>query len=275
MKSFLLFFFTILCHGILSQQIAITLDDAPFGYSAGMSDDQRVEAFDRILTTLKKYDVKATFMITSGNITPGNKVILDRARAAGHQLGNHSHRHFNFNNVSAKRYIADIDSCKLLASKWFNSEYFRYPMLRRGDTQTKRDSVYAYLKANGYVIAPVSMDNDEWIYNRDYSRALAEKDQKTMDQVAVQYLAHMKEISIKYQKLSMKLMGRDVRHILLLHANPINSDYLHELLDWYKSEGWEFITLDEALDDEVYRMEPKKVYARGSSVLDWIEKEQQ
>jgi len=262
--------FSFIC---LSQQIAITLDDAPFGYSAGMSDDKRVEAVDRILVALKKYKVDATFLVTSGNITAGNQIILDRIKTAGHQLGNHTHRHFNLNNVSAARYIADIDSCKLLAGKWFNSNYFRYSMLRRGDTRAKRDSVYAHLKAKDYTIAPVSMDNNEWIYNRDYSRVLAKEDQENMDRIGEEYLKHMQEIATNYQKMSEELMGREVSHILLIHANPINADYLDHLLSWFKKEGWKFITLDEAMEDQVYRIPTDSVYLRGASVLDIIKRE--
>jgi len=273
MKHLLFLFFFIQHQFIWAQPIAITLDDAPFGYSAGMSDEIRVEAMDRILATLKKYEVKATFLVTSGNITEANQIILDRIKIAGHQLGNHTHRHFNFNDVSAATYIADIDSCKLLAGKWFNSNYFRYSMLRRGDTRAKRDSVYAHLKAKGYTIAPVSMDNNEWIYNRDYSRALAKKDQKNMDRIGDEYLDHMKEIATNYQEMGIELMGREVSHILLIHANPINADYLDDLLSWFKKEGWNFITLDEAMEDEVYRIPTDSVYLRGASVLDIIQRE--
>jgi peptidoglycan/xylan/chitin deacetylase (PgdA/CDA1 family) len=270
MKFFFFLSLSIYSITLSAQQIAITLDDAPFGYSAGMSDESKGEAFDRILDALKKYGVTATFLVTASNISEENKVILDRAKAAGHQLGNHTNYHSNLNEVSAATYMADIDQCKELAGDWFNSNYFRYSFLRRGNTREKRDSVYAHLDAKGYVIAPVSIDNDEWIYNRDFSIALSKNNRKAMDSIGRAYVIYMGEISNRYKDLSIKLTSRQVSQILLIHANPINSYYLDQLLDWYKSNGWTFITLDEAMKDEIYQERIDLIQLRGSSVLDMM-----
>lgn len=255
-----------------SQQVAITLDDLPFGYSAGMSDSMRVVSTERILAILDEFDVKATGFVTSGNISNENQVILDMWLAGGHDLGNHTHRHYDFNQVSAATYIADIDSCKALAGKWFTTDYFRYSMLRRGNTEAKRDSVYDHLNKKGYTIAPVSIDNNEWVYNRDYSRALRAGESEKMIRLGTEYIDHMKEISLKYEALGKELTGRSVKHILLLHANPINTEYLHALLGWYKSEGWEFITLKEAMTDPVYLIKGDLVSDYGWSQLDKLKK---
>ncbi len=255
-----------------SQQVAITFDDLPFGYSAGMTDSMKIVSTKRILAILKDFDVKATGFITSGNMTEENKVILDMWLENGHSLANHTHRHYNFNEVSASKYIADIDSCKLLADEWINTNYFRYSMLRRGNTEAKRDSVYAFLEREGYTIAPVSIDNNEWIYNRDYSRALREDDTEKMTQLGNEYIQHMKEISLKYQLKGTELTGRNVKHILLLHANPINAEYLHALLGWYKSEGWKFITFQEAMSDPIYMIKVDFVSDYGSSQIDLLER---
>ncbi|MEQ9468730.1 MAG: polysaccharide deacetylase family protein [Ekhidna sp.] len=267
--SFLLLFVTA---QTIAQEVAITFDDLPFGYSAGYSEEQKVTAMDQLLMTLDKHGVTATMLITSSNISEENKVILDRVKEAGHQTGNHSHRHFNFNNVSAKRYMLDIDSCQILARQWFNSNYFRYPMLRRGNTSAKRDSVYAFLKKAGYIIAPVSIDNNEWIYNRDYSKAKRNGNTAEMKKIASEYLKHMQEVSLSYHSKARNLTGRDVKHVLLLHANPINCDYLDELLTWYKSAGWSFISLDEALKDPIYQSNEDLVSDHGWSQIDKLVK---
>lgn len=255
-----------------AQQIAITLDDAPFGYSAGLSDARKIEAFEEILDALKKYKVKATFMVTSGNISDSTKVLLKKALEAGHQLGNHTHRHFDLNEVSANTYIADIDSCKQLANEWINSDYFRFAKLHRGDTRPKRDSVAAYLQAQGLKIAPVTIDNNEWVYNRGYSLALKIGNTEVMERIAKEYIYHMKEVTSRYQKLSLQLTEREIPQILLLHANPINAKHLVDLLHYYKKEGWEFITLDEAMRDTFYLLEDDYVGPYGFSQLDRIKR---
>ena len=263
---------SLLTHSCLAQEIAVTLDDLPFGYSAGMTDSMKIVSTKKILTVLEDFDIKATGFVTSGNMSEENKVILDMWLQAGHDLGNHTHRHFNFNNVSAARYISDIDSCQLLVGDWLNTNYFRYSMLRRGNTVEKRDSVYTFLEQEGYTIAPVSIDNNEWVYNRDYSRALAKKDEEKIIETGNEYLMHMREISLKYLKKGKELTTRDVKHILLLHANPINADYLGKVLQWYKDEGWEFITLKNALEDPIYSEKVDLVSPYGWSQIDKLQK---
>ena len=255
-----------------AQKIAITLDDLPFGYSGGFSDEQKIEAFDKILQVLKKHKVKATLFVTSGNMNEATKVILDKAISAGHQLGNHTHRHFDLNQVSAKEYMLDVDSCSTLAGNWINSNYFRYAKLHRGETASKRDSVYQYLEEKGYKIAPVTIDNNEWVYNRGYSLAMKINDEKNMERLGKEFLYHMKEVTARYQKLSLQLTEREIPQILLLHSNPINADYLGELLSWYKKEGWEFVTLDEVMNDEFYSIKDNYVGPYGLSQLDRIKR---
>ncbi|MEQ6167944.1 polysaccharide deacetylase family protein [Ekhidna sp. MALMAid0563] len=271
MKNLLLIA-SLLTHSCLAQQVAVTLDDLPFGYSAGMSDSMKIASAKKILTILEEFDIKATGFVTSSNMSEENQVILDMWLKEAHDLGNHTHRHYNFNEVTAAKYIADIDSCKLLAGEWINTDYFRYSMLRRGNTKAKRDSVYAFLETEDYIIAPVSIDNNEWIYNRDYSRALRNNDEEKMIKIGNEYIEHMKEVSLKYEKMGVELTGRSVRHILLLHANPINAKYLHTLLGWYKSEGWEFITLQEAMEDSIYATNGDLVSDYGWSQIDKLQK---
>lgn len=272
MRSILSILLVTVSSTLLAQKIAITLDDLPFGYSGGFTDEEKIEAFDDILRELKKYKVKATCFVTTGNMSEATKVILDKAVAAGHQLGNHTNNHFDLNNVSAKKYIADVDSCQLLANNWINSKYFRYAKLHRGDTAPKRDSVYNYLTEKGYIIAPVTIDNSEWVYNRGYSLAKKIADGKNMDRLGKEYLYHMKEVTARYQKLSLQLTGREIPQILLLHANPINAEYLGKLLDWYKKEGWEFSTLDEVMKDDFYSTKDDYVGPYGLSQLERIKR---
>ena len=255
-----------------SQRIAITIDDLPFGYSGGMTDKEKVEAFKQIVSAAKKYKAPVTGFVTSGNMTTENSSILDLAVKAGFQLGNHTHRHFDLNRVSAATYMSDIDSCEQLAGDWIDSNYFRYSMLHRGDIRSKRDSVFEHLATKKYIIAPVTIDNNEWVYNRGFSLARRINNSEEMNKIGKEYLYHMQEVTARYQKLSLQIAGREIPHILLLHANPINAEYLDDLLGWYKKNGWEFITLDEALKDEFYEIKDDYVGPYGFSQLDRIKK---
>jgi hypothetical protein len=66
----------------------------------------------------------------------------------------------------------------------------------------------------------------------------------------------------------MLLFDRNIRHILLLHANVINADYLDELVAVYKKNGYEFIPLGKALEDIAYKSEVKVYNNWGISWID-------
>ena len=55
-----------------------------------------------------------------------------------------------------------------------------------------------------------------------------------------------------FQEVARTRLGRDVDQILLLHANALAADHLGSLLDALKAQGYDFISLEEALRDPVY-----------------------
>lgn len=268
MKVIVAFLSWVLVIQLSAQRMAITLDDAPFGFSSGMSDEVKIERFGNLLGILKKYDVQATFFVTSGNMNERTNTILERALAEGHQLGNHTHRHLSLSHVSAKRYMTDVDSCRQEISSYVNSNYFRYSYLRRGETREKRDSVYQFLEDRGLRIAPVTIDNNEWIYNRDYSVALRNGNSSEMKAQLDAYLKHMKEITTEYRQKAIDMTGDEIPHILLIHVNPINCDHLDKLLAQYVAEGWKFISLDEAMSHPFYQLEDDYMGQYGASQID-------
>lgn len=68
------------------------------------------------------------------------------------------------------------------------------------------------------------------------------------------------------------LMGRSVKQVLLLHMNYLNSLYVDDLLQRYRDDGWSFISLEEALQDEVYRLKYDYVGAQGAGHLDAVKR---
>jgi hypothetical protein len=51
----------------------------------------------------------------------------------------------------------------------------------------------------------------------------------------------------------MDLFGREMRQILLVHANALNADYFGPLAQMIERRGYRFITIDRALEDPAYR----------------------
>jgi Asp-tRNA(Asn)/Glu-tRNA(Gln) amidotransferase A subunit family amidase len=138
--------------------------------------------------------------------------------------------------------------------------------LRTGKTIEYKTELDAFLKARGYTIAPVTIDNNDYIFADIYSKAREKGDVETMNRVAAAYIPYMERIFEFFERLSRESFGYEVKQTLLLHANELNADYFDKLAQMIKRRGYAFITLEEALKDEAYRL-PEAQTSRGFS---WI-----
>jgi Asp-tRNA(Asn)/Glu-tRNA(Gln) amidotransferase A subunit family amidase len=131
--------------------------------------------------------------------------------------------------------------------------WFRHPFLQTGrDLETKR-AVESWLAGRGYRVAPVTIDNSEWVYARAYASALRKKDKALAKRIAASYLDYMLSVVAYYEKQSDLLFGRQIPQVLLVHANSLNADWFDELADRIAARGYRFVTLDDAVADEAYR----------------------
>jgi hypothetical protein len=96
-----------------------------------------------------------------------------------------------------------------------DQKYYRFPFLREGKTEKSRQIADTVLKNQGYINAPVTIDNDEWRFNLEYVDALDMSDQLAAQRIANAYLAHMKERTAHFQSRAQLELGRDFSHVLL------------------------------------------------------------
>ena len=80
------------------------------------------------------------------------------------------------------------------------------------------------------------------------------------------YLEHIWERSTFYDDLARKLLGRAVKHTLLLHHNVLNGLFLGDLLRMYERKGWKLIDAEKAYTDPVFDSAPNIVPAGESLV---------
>ncbi len=92
-------------------------------------------------------------------------------------------------------------------------------------------------------IAPVSMDTSDWVLNPRYIKAA----EGARAELGRRFMEHMLCAAEHYKELSQDRFGRQVKHVLLFHANALVSDYLGALLQALKAKGARFISLGEAL----------------------------
>jgi len=281
MKSGLLVFLVVLTFNIFAQQkmVAITIDDLPFVRMGLFSNKELIQKTDKLLSALEKQKAPATGFVNlskvykSGEFDSVRFNILRQWLDKGYDLGNHTFSHPDFNHVSYNYFISDIEKNEpllnsLLAEHNKSMPYFRHPYLHRGNSKAKADSLSEYLKKRNYIEAPVTIDNAEWIFAAAYDSILKIQDENLRKMVGSEYIRYM-ELKLRYYEgQSEKLFGRNIRHILLIHANSLNSDYMSKLLEMFIENGYQFVNLATALQDDLYKTEDKYYKNGGISWLD-------
>ena len=156
---------------------------------------------------------------------------------------------------------------RLLAARGDSVRYFRHPYLNVGPDLETRRAFEDWLSAYGLAIAPVTHDNTEWIYAFAYDRA--RDDAVLQARIADAYLAYMDTTMAYYETLAQQVFGREIAHVLLIHANALNADHLDRLIQVFRQRGYRFVTLDEALADPAYASEDAHA---GRPGISWLQR---
>jgi len=279
-KLIILLFLVTSCGFAQQKMVAITIDDLPFVRPGMFSDRELVQKTDKLLSALQKQHAPATGFVNmskvykSGEFDSTNYNLLKQWLDKGFDLGNHTFSHPDYNYVSCTFLTADIEKneplLKPLLEKYNKSLiYFRHPYLHRGNSKAKADSLVEYLHTRNYKEAPVTIDNAEWIFAAAYDSVLKTHDQKREKLVGDEYIRYMESKLKYYERESDKLFGRNIRQILLIHANSLNADYIGTLLQMFITNGYTFVNLATALNDELYRSEDH-FYRNGG--ITWLDR---
>lgn len=246
-------------------RVAVTIDDLPWvGVRPG---GDAVAGTEMLLAALENRGVRATGFVICDHTEAGAPVLrawLD----AGMELGNHTAAHRDLNRGMGP-WLADARRCDddLASITGRHGGWFRFPYLRQGPDLATRDAVAAALDSLGYRTAHVTIDNSEWVLAAAYGRAMRDGDAARMRVIGEAYVAHMLEALDHFDRLAREKFGRPIPHVLLLHANALNADWLGAVLDAYADAGCEFVDLSEALADPVYALPDDYAGPRG---LSWV-----
>src|SRR5712691_7537705 len=147
---------------------------------------------------------------------------------AGFELGNHTYSHRSLNRQPLAEFEEDVVRGEtvtraLLAEKGRTLRYFRHPFLQVGLDLDKRRAFEAFLAGRGYTVAPVTIDNDEYVYAFAYADARRRGDDALAARLGADYLRYMETVCAFVEDGSRRLLGREVRQVLLLHANALNA----------------------------------------------------
>lgn len=191
----------------------------------------------------------------------------------GLELGNHTFSHPDYNLVTFKEFSLDIlkgekITREILKRANMPFKYFRHPFLHVGNTKEKADSLSNFLNQYGYTVAPVTIDNEDYLFAVAYERSKIKKDSVMMKQIGHDFVSYIERKLKYFEEESNKLFGRDINHILLLHASFLNSDYVDSLANMFRKNGYVFVSMDKALQDSAYKTEVTRFGNWGITWLD-------
>ncbi|NWF89372.1 MAG: polysaccharide deacetylase family protein [Ignavibacteriaceae bacterium] len=275
----LLLFFFIQIISAQNKNICFTIDDLPV-VSYGMNDTafQR-KLMDGIINSLKKHNIPAIGFVNERKLYSNDSVnkfqvsLLEKWLDNNLELGNHTFSHPDYNKVSFADFAQDVlkgelISKQILAERYKSLKYFRHPFLHIGNTKEKYDSLTNFLKSINYKIAPVTIDNEDYVFAVAYKRAKEKNDFTLAAKIGGDYITYMEKKLHFFENQSQKLFGKNINQILLMHASWLNSNYIDSLAIMLKKNGYNFISMDETLKDELYQTEITKFGNWGISWLD-------
>jgi len=244
------------------REVAVTFDDLPFVHVPSV--EKQREMTHKLLRSVAAHDVPAVGFVNENKLL--NEGARDERRVAllrmwtdaKLELGNHTFSHPDLHRTPLAAFREDVvrgetDTRSLLQKSGKKLRYFRHPFLHTGrDIETKR-AFEKFLAGRGYTVAPVTIDNSEWIFAAAYAKAAARGDREMVKRIGEAYVPYMESYFAYYEQQSTALFGREIKQTLLLHANAINADYFDDLARMMKRRGYEFITLVDALTDEAYK----------------------
>ena len=254
-------------------QFSITMDDFHWQNAVKLTAAERNQA---ILDALHANSIKAALFVAARNIDSAEgKQLLTSWDKAGHLIGNHtySHRNYNSSTTVIDEYQQDILRAEALLKDFPRfRKYFRFPMLKEGDTAAKRDAMRAFFAKHGYRNGHVTIDNSDWAIDQRLTARLKKDAGADVTPYRDFYMEHMWARAEYYDTLAQRVLGRPVKHTVLVHFNLLNGLFLGDLIAMFKSKGWQPINAEEAFTDSVFSATPN-ILPAGESIVWSLAKE--
>ena len=243
-----------------AEDVALTFDDLPTMALTG-SLDYTATTTSRLLAGLVRQRIRATGFVNENKLEAGDRpqrvALLSRWLNAGMDLGNHSYSHPSLTNTPLAAYIDDVSKGErvtraLLAARGRAPRWYRHPYLETGPTPEVRQGFEAWLSQHGYRVAPVTMENSDWVFALPYDDAVLRGDAAQAEHIRRAYLAFTAQSVAWYRQAAADVLGRRPSFVLLLHASRLNADCIDRLAELLRADGLKPITLERAVEDPAY-----------------------
>lgn len=251
------------------RRIAVTIDDLPWQRMDRTSTVELPRRHAQLMAQLKQAGVPVVGFVNEGKLDvdgvqqPARVAMLREWLEAGHELGNHTYGHVDLHEVGLPAYQDDILRGErvlrpLLAEHGTTPRWFRHPYLRAGRTAEDRAALAHFLDSHGYRIAPVTVDNGEWVWAFAYANVLDGQPDTAqraalLERLRKGYVPYMLNKLDYFERQSQALLGYALPQVWLMHANELNAVAFADLMDGARRRGYRFVTLEEAMRDPAYQ----------------------
>jgi len=260
------------------RRVAITIDDLPTVSRNFTSAADRERLTTTLVGALVRHHVPAIGFVNEGKLYHAGTLderevaLLRQWARAGLELGNHTYSHADLHTVDIDTYLNDITrgddvTRRVMAEVGRTPHFFRHPFLHTGRALAVRARVDSLLAEGGYRVAPVTIDNSDYIFAAAYDDALARRDSAEVKRVATQYVAYMDTVFGFYEAQSRTIVGREIPQALLIHASFLNANMFDALARMMERRGYGFASLEEVLSDSAYKSADMYV---GPAGITWL-----
>jgi peptidoglycan/xylan/chitin deacetylase (PgdA/CDA1 family) len=243
-----------------AEGVALTFDDLPTMALTGSAPYAQATT-KSLLDGLRRHHLPATGFVIGDKLDGDGGVaqarLVKRWLDARMALGNHTYSHDSLNKTPVEDYIGEVSRADqvlrpLLAARHRPLQWFRHPYLETGLTIEARQKFESWLTANGYRVAPVTMENSDYVFALPYDDAILRHDGAGAARIKQAYLDHTAKAVAWYRAAGLQLLGRRPSFVFLLHATRLNADSLDQLAAILRRNDLHAITLERAMEDPAY-----------------------
>lgn len=159
----------------VARRVVVTVDDLPSVSRNFRAPQDRERLTKKLVAAIVAANVPAVGFVNEGKIHRDGVVdsagiaLLRQWTHAGLELGNHSYSHADLHAVPVDSFLRDVErgdivTRQVMVDRGRRPRYFRHPYLHTGRSPRDRARVDSLLAARGYRVAPVTIDNSDYIF---------------------------------------------------------------------------------------------------------------
>jgi peptidoglycan/xylan/chitin deacetylase (PgdA/CDA1 family) len=238
-----------------NRELALTFDDCPRSTGPLMTGMDRAK---KLVEELKQSGVeRVAFFCNSPTREAQGAERIKYFAEHGHFIANHSANHPDLYTTPLAAYEADIHQAEQELQNFPHfRKWFRFPYLHEGKNPGEVDAVRDYLNKTGYKNGYITIDGNDWYIDGLLQDAIAAGKKFDQTKLCSEYKKIESDQAEFFDNMSVKALGRSVRHVILLHETDLNALCIRELISEFRAHGFKIISPELAYADPIAEREP-------------------